>query len=427
MKLKAKILLLTILPMLLSVLCICLYIHFNLRGTLDSTLYNRSMMGIIFYFGVSFIVILCVAIPLIRKLTKSLNNIVSDLNRLAEGDLTIQVNEKLLKRSDEIGMLSNQLNKVLDSMKVLIGGAKDTSSVLRESASVLDDTSGQTLKISDEFAKAMSEMAGSSSNQALEARNVSDAVITIGQRIEKMVQSIEVLKQSATEMKDVEKQGLHTMDELSSITDKVKQEIDVISQQTNTTNASANKIHEATELIASIAGQTNLLALNASIEAARAGDSGRGFAVVADQIKILAEESSKSAVTIDATIKTLLEDSEKAVQSVDELIRVIELQNTAVVNTTEIFQDVDRGIEVSYQNMNDIAEDLVSLEQAKSEVSDAVKILSELAESNAAAIEESAASSQELSASIHEVTEQAGKLNTVSDQLLVDISHFTIS
>ena len=65
-------------------------------------------------------------------------------------------------------------------------------------------------------------------------------------------------------------EGADSVAELKSISQKVKSQIAVIYEQTNTTNESAQEIHKATELIASIANETNLLALNASIEAARA-------------------------------------------------------------------------------------------------------------------------------------------------------------
>lgn len=77
-----------------------------------------------------------------------------------------------------------------------------------------------------------------------------------------------------------------------------------------------DKIAGILDDINSIAGQTNLLSLNASIEAARAGDAGRGFAVVAEQIRVLSDDSRKSADSIKSIITQLSETVNDVVEKI---------------------------------------------------------------------------------------------------------------
>ena len=108
------------------------------------------------------------------------------------------------------------------------------------------------------------------------------------------------------------------------VNDQTKLSIDEIYEQTNITNASAQKIKAATDIIASIAEETNLLSLNASIEAARAGEAGKGFAVVADQVTVLADQSAQAAKESAVLIETSVKAVEKGMVIADQTATQLE-------------------------------------------------------------------------------------------------------
>ena len=240
---------------------------------------------------------------MIWEIVSSLHKSIKVLSFAANGNLTTFVDEKEASRMDEMGDLASSVNTVISSLKNLIGQARDTSDTILESSQRLEKMTIHTTNASDDVARSMGEMANAATSQANETQMVSDAVIKIGEGIEQTSIAVNGLLSNADQMRKAGRAGAESVEDLENISHKVKSQIAIIYEQTNTTNVSALEIHKATELISSIASETNLLALNASIEAARAGESGRGFAVVAEQIKNLAEQSSKSAKTIEAVIK----------------------------------------------------------------------------------------------------------------------------
>ena len=360
------------------------------------------------------------------KLGNSVDRIIATLDRAGSGDLTAELGKIDLERKDEIGVLADHANMVIGQLKDVIGQVGNTSDVIEESTARLDKMAEQTSTASEDVARSMGDMANGATAQASETQAVSDAIGRIGEGIEETSNAVAKLIVNADQMKAAGQEGVDSVGELKTISEKVKAHIAVIYEQTNTTNESAQEIHKATELISSIASETNLLALNASIEAARAGESGRGFAVVAEQIKNLAEQSNQSAKTIEGIINNLLADTEQAVKTMNTVDAIIGFQADKVEMTKRVFDKVNNGLIVTMEGVESIAQSTKNLDEAKGRVIMSVESLSAIAEENAASTQETAASAEELTATIGEIKNATSRLNQVADDLTTQTNRFQI-
>lgn len=217
-----------------------------------------------------------------------------------------------------------------------------------------------------------------------------------------------------------------TLDTMEEVNRKAQNAIDLIYEQTNTTNESAMKIKAATTLITSIAEETNLLSLNAAIEAARAGEQGRGFAVVAEQIQKLAEESNESAKQIGQIIALLMADSEKAVRTMGEVKQVMEDQNENVGMTKERFSEMHDGIDKTIEGIRIIAEKMEKIDNTRINVVDIVQNLTSLAQENAAGTEETSASVTEVGEHMSRISQNAAELRNIADGLQKEMEVFRL-
>lgn len=360
------------------------------------------------------------------KLGNSVDRIIATLDRAGNGDLTAELGKIDLERKDEIGVLADHANMVIGQLKDVIGQFGNTSDVIEEATVRLDKMAEQTSTASEDVARSMGDMANGATAQASETQAVSDAIGRIGEGIEETSNAVAKLIVNADQMKAAGQEGVDSVGELKTISEKVKAQIAVIYDQTNTTNESAQEIHKATELISSIASETNLLALNASIEAARAGESGRGFAVVAEQIKNLAEQSNQSAKTIEGIINNLLADTEQAVKTMNTVDAIIGFQADKVEMTKRVFDKVNNGLIVTMEGVESIAQSTKTLDEAKGRVIMSVESLSAIAEENAASTQETAASAEELTATIGEIKNATSRLNQVADNLTTQTNRFQI-
>lgn len=333
---------------------------------------------------------------------------------------------KLKTRGDETGVMANAVDTMQAKMADVINSISNSGNVLKESSDGLSNIASETSTTIEQVEKAVAEIADGAGSQAEETQKATESVILMGNMVEETNLEVERLSSTADVMKQSGKNASDTLKELESINEKTMASINVIYEQTNTTNASANKIREATDLITSIAEETNLLSLNASIEAARAGDQGRGFAVVASQISKLAEQSSESARLIENIINSLIEDSGKSVATMEEVKDIMKVQFEKVNATVEMFKEVQDGIDTSINGIGNIADKTKKLDEARITVVDVVQNLTAIAEENAASTQETSASVTEVSNIVYNLSENAKKLDNVASELQEKVKLFTV-
>ena len=365
-------------------------------------------------------------IAVVTSMAKGLVKGTDALEQVATGKLNVELNKKYSGRKDEIGQISRAVQKLKQEMTTVITEIMGNSKELHESSSLLDEKTSASMEHINQIERAVDEIAQGAGSQAQETQNATENVIAMGNMIEDTSKEITTLNENAKQIKTLGQDAVTTIEELQKINHKTKESIDVIYDQTNTTNTSAQRIKEATALITEIAEETNLLSLNASIEAARAGEQGRGFAVVAGQIQKLAEQSNESARQIEEIINSLLEDSSKAVETMESVKEIMDEQNTNVQKTNDQVRQVIGQVDESIAAIDRIAQQSGKLNEARLVITDTVQNLTAVAEENAAGTQESAASVAQIGELIRDIAQIAGEQKEIADKLKENMSIFEL-
>lgn len=384
--------------------------------------------GIIFGIGAAVCVamILCIGVglKLATSISHNIKKSISIMGKVAEGDLTVWVDDKMLKRKDEIGDLSRVTVKLKDTLKGILKGISENSASLLEASRALGNAADTTNGTMNEVQNAVSQVVANSTEQSKNSESTSENMRIMGEHITETSTEVDTLNQNAASMQKSSKKTADTLAQLCHINEEVERIIGEVKEQTDRTNASIQKINAAMEFITSIAEETNLLSLNASIEAARAGESGRGFAVVADQIKKLAEQSNQSGHEIEETTKALMEESAREMEIMQRMQEIITEQSGSMQETRANVSEVLKEIEASMQSILQIRESTGRLAESRGEVMEAVEQLSQIAHDNVDSTQQTYTETQEVLDTFKQVYDSAGQLKKIADELAESMQYF---
>ncbi|AYF55422.1 methyl-accepting chemotaxis protein (plasmid) [Clostridium novyi] len=338
----------------------------------------RRISAIIVVISIFMLILTVILINIITKqITSPIIKSSKHLEILASGNFSQELDCELLSRKDEIGIITNGINNMKNSLINLVVSIKNESSAIEqkvnnvvENVQILDSDLQEISATTEELAASMEETSAVSEEMSATSQQMEVSINSIAQRSEKGVAAANEINKRATVIKEntniAQKKAtnilLHTKDELQKAIEdsKVVDEINILS-----------------ESIMQITEKTNLLALNAAIEAARAGEYGKGFSVVAEEIRKLAEQSKDTVLKIQSVTTN-----------------VISSVNNLSTNATNLLDFVSKDVINDYKVMLDVSE----------KYNEDAKFIDEL-------VSEISATSEELLSSVQEVL---GAINNVA-------------
>ncbi len=362
-----------------------------------------------------------------RMITSAISSATNNLDNVAEGDLNVQLDNRLLNRDDEVGTITRAVRTLASNLSDIIRRINDTAVSLGSFSGDFKKSFEKIDTLISDANTAVEEIASGATSQASETQTVSSQMESMGEAIGETSGGMGRLLESTNEMKKKNELMGQTLKQLISISEQTKVSIDEVHEQTNITNTSVAEIRKVVDLISDIASQTNLLSLNASIEAARAGEQGKGFAVVADEVRNLAEQSADSAQKIGVIVEKLISQSNVSVETMKNVLDAINKQNEKLITTQTTFKELGSDIDVVVDEINKSSDQIMQLNMVKSQVVNALSSLAAIAEENAASTEETSATMLHLETIVDGCAQATNQLLALANDLQQDVSRFKLT
>lgn len=337
-------------------------------------------------------------------INSTIKKIVTKLNQVGTGDLTVTFESK---HRDEFMELSNAINHMLSNMRSLIGEMQQSNGQVLNTAADVSRVSDAFYTSTKEISTALSEVEKDVVRQAVDAENCLSEMNRLSEQVKEVFESSERIESISKETSEFVSSGLQVVEELSDkITDTTRMTGVVITDIEELKEQSDN-IGKIIDVINQIAEETNLLSLNASIEAARAGDAGRGFAIVADQIRKLADESKDAVAEIAKIVQQIQEQTAGTVEAAKKTEVTVLSQEESLQSTVEVFNNIKKRFDILSEQLAKITDKVTEMEQVKETTLMSIESISSYTQETSAVTEEVSATAINQIDSVNNLREEA--------------------
>lgn len=348
---------------------------------------NSATTSMILAILMALVISMSLGFVITRMITRPVNQCVEIARRMAEGDTDMNI---VVESKDETGVLMSAMKEMLEATKkIVVTLEKLSNGDLTVNVQERSEKDKQLISLRimvERVANVVAEVKSSVSNVASGSQQLSATAETLSQGSTEQASSAEEASASMEEIASNIKQNADNAKQTEGIAVKVAADARTSGDAVKNTVEAMRSIAQKINIIEEIARQTNMLALNAAIEAARAGEHGKGFAVVADAVRKLAERSQGAASEISVLSNSSVEIAEKAgnmlqkivpdIQRNAELVQEINAasaeQETGVEQINTALQQLDKVIQQNAANSEELASTAEELSSQAQQLQDAV-------------------------------------------------------
>lgn len=316
-----------------------------------------------------------------RGIAKTIRSFNLVLDRVSSGDLNV---EAKVRRKDEFRILAKNMNHMIHNTKKLIEQVSQVGTSVGTSSNQVATATENIVEGAQNIYSTMATVEQGIHTQAMDAQNCLLSMENLSQHIGEVEAAT---KSSITMMNNAKKvmgSGIHTVAALTESMEQTRTNTNQIRMNVMNLVQETKVVSKAVAIIEEIAEQTNLLSLNAAIEAAHVGEKGKGFAVVANEIGKLANDSKNAALQITNAIQTMSDKGETTTLSVEETNHIVDNQVEVVQETKNVFDDMVHIYKIYEENLKQTSENIIQMEDKRSETLGAVESISALLEETAA-------------------------------------------
>jgi len=389
-------------------------------------LIEKQKSAVSVFIIVSIILVVSIIYFSSRRIINPILTVAEQAKRLADGDLTVNINETALKRNDELGILANSFSNMVNNLKTIISQITETSQKVAASSQELYASGEQVGTAAEDVGHTILGISTGAEDQSTKINSALSNLKELIQQINEVNNSTTHMQKNTVQMLEEIKNGRKTADESITSIINLKADAGAVSKVIFDLGGTSNQIGEITELISGIAKQTNLLALNAAIEAARAGEAGKGFSVVADEIRKLAEQSADASGRIAKLIVEIKSGVDTAVNMMNNSIVNVNSSVKAIQGNGETFEDISKQAEQLKEIVTNVTRSVEIMTASSHDFERTMQEINETSHQFAANAEGVSAASEEQIALTEEIVSLSKAMAEMSGELSSLIKNFKL-